>query len=295
MSAASVADRLTDHGIELRHDGAGTQRLPCPACGRGPRDSALAITVNPDGTVVWVCHRCGFKGCARERTESITKPPSRPLPRRAEPERHERLTERASALWAACVPITGGTVAAKYLEFRGCALPPVDSDLRMHADVLHWPTQQRFPALIGLITDAVTCTPLSLHFTFLKPDGMGKAGTACDKLLLPKHRKSGGVIRLWPDDAVTDGLGIAEGIETALSVAHAFTPVWACVDAANLGSFPVLPGIECLTIFCDHDESKIGERHAKACAERWHAAGREVFLCTPRAPGDWNDRARETA
>ena len=33
-------------------------------------------------------------------------------------------------------------------------------------------------------------------------------------MLCKGHRKAGGVIRLWPDDEVTDGLAVAEGIET---------------------------------------------------------------------------------
>ena len=92
MSAATIADRLRDQGIELRHDREGTQRLPCPYCDKGPRDSALAITRDPSGAV-WICHRCGFKGSARDRRESIVRPP----PQR--PKRDTRLY--AASLWLA--------------------------------------------------------------------------------------------------------------------------------------------------------------------------------------------------
>jgi hypothetical protein len=137
--------------------------------------------------------------------------------------------------------------------------------------------------MLARITDAVTGEPISLHFTRLAADGRGKAGTDRDKLLLKGHRKAGGVIRLWSDDDVTHGLAIAEGIESALAAAHVFTPVWACVDAGNLAAFDVLPGVECLTIFADHDE--VGLKAAKASGQRWADAGREVHLVTPVKPG----------
>lgn len=146
------------------------------------------------------------------------------------------------------------------------------------------------PALVGLVTDIETRKPISLHQTWIQRDGT-KAPVTPSRLLLGGHRKTGGVIRLWPDDAVSTGLAIAEGVETALSLAHAFQPVWACIDAGNLSQFPVLPGIECLTIAVDHDPAGILAAHA--CADRWTSAGREVRLVmadTPKA--DLNDLAR---
>ena len=50
------------------------------------------------------------------------------------------------------------------------------------------------------------------------------AGVSPPRMLLGKHRKAGGVIRLWPDDSVTSGLAVAEEIETALTVATVFKP-----------------------------------------------------------------------
>lgn len=91
------------------------------------------------------------------------------------------------------------------------------------------------------------------------------------------------MIRLWSDEAVTHGLAIAEGIESALAAAHLFTPVWAAVDADNLAQLPALCGIEALTIFADHD--KAGMKGAATCAQRWREAGREVRVLRARAAG----------
>ena len=283
-------NRLADHRIELRHDREGTQRLPCPECEKGARDTALAVTIDHDGAV-WQCFRCGFKGAVRDRVESITRPTERPPVKRPEPERHETLAPRWRAFWHECMPVTGDCVAGRYLRNRECVIPPKDGDLRWHPDTWHWPTQLRIPAMVGLITDAVTCELLSLHFTYLKSDGTGKADVDRAKLLLPKHRKSGGVIRLWPDEGVTYSIGLAEGIESALSLAHSHAPVWCCVDAGNLAALPVLSGIATAVVAVDYD--KAGLIAYQAFATRWTSAGKEVRMVLPSEPGlDINDEAR---
>ena len=280
---------LTERGIALRHTREGTQRLACPECDRGPRDDTLAVTLK-DGGAVWLCHRCGFKGAARGGRESFTGSTQTRLVKGAELQRYETLASRWRKFWREFAPICEHSLGARYLQHRGCVLPPLDGDLRWHPKCWHWPTRQHLPAMVALITDSVTCAPLSLHFTFLKPDGSGKADVERERLLLPKHRKAGGVIRLWADDAVTYSIALAEGIETALSVAHAFTPVWSCIDAGNLAAFPVLAGIESLVIAADADA--VGMKAAADCSARWAKEGRQVAIASPEAGRDWNDEAR---
>ena len=259
-----------------------TTRAPCPVCDRGPKDTALAITTDERG-VVEFCHRCGYT-----KAENFERRPLEPI--RTAPKSTEPLewSDRAEAIWRRTKPLRG-TVGQIYLEHRGCVLPPQDSDLRF------LPASDKYPpSLCARVTDAVTNAPLSLHFTRLARDGRGKAGTDCDKMLLGGHRKKGGVIRLWPDEAVTCGLALAEGIESALAAAHLHTPVWACVDAGNLGQFPVLAGIDALTIFADNDPA--GLKAARECARRWADAGREARIRAPRAAGaDAADVAKEVA
>jgi phage/plasmid primase-like uncharacterized protein len=167
---------------------------------------------------------------------------------------------------------------------------PEDGHLRYHAELKHPPSGAVAPAMVALVTDAVTGEEITLHRTWIRGDGT-KAPLDPPRMLLGGHRKAGGVIRLWPDEAVTTALGIAEGIETALSLAHAFRPVWACIDAGNLAAFPMLDGIESLTIAADNDAAGIAA--AEACAARWTAAGREVRIVMPEKAGtDLNDLAR---
>ena len=85
---------------------------------------------------------------------------------------------------------------------------------------------------------------------------------------------------------------IAEGIESALSLAHGYTPVWATIDAGHLAKFPVLGGIEVLVIGQDNDLA--GIKAASQCAARWVAAGRKVHI-TQQTSNDVNDELKEAA
>jgi hypothetical protein len=138
------------------------------------------------------------------------------------------------------------------------------------------------------VTDVLSGAAISLHTTWLAPDGSGKAPIERPRLLAQGCRKAGGVVRLFPDEDVNTGLCIAEGIETAMVAARGFAPAWATIDAGNLATFPVLDGIESLTVAVDHD--KAGLVAFNAVAARWLAAGREVRQWQPPEHGmDLND------
>ena len=204
----------------------------------------------------------------------------------------DTLSEHGRKLWRECRPMAG-TIGAAYLAARRCTLPPEDGALRFHPARKHPMGDHIGPALVALVTDATTGEPMSLHTTFICADGTKPAhlpGPA--RLMLGRHRKAGGVIRLWPDEAVTTGLGIGEGVETCLSLAHAFRPVWSLIDAGNLRAFPVLAGVESLLIAADHDPA--GLAAARECAARWCAAGRTASLVmAPAAGADLNDELKK--
>jgi len=258
----------------------GNHRLSCPSCARGERDKTLGLTVNPDGSSIAHCFRCGLI----ERTGKPTVYQPRPA---APVIKHTSLSAWGRQLWAECNPISG--IAESYLQARRCAIPPADGDLRWHPALKH-PSGHVGPAMVGLITHVVTCEPLSLHRTWIT--STGKADVQPVKLMLKGHQTRDGVIRLWPDEAVTYGLGIAEGVETALSLAHVFRPAWALIDAGHLAKFAPLPGIESLTIAADADQ--VGIQAAQACAAAWTTAGKEVFV-RAAAVGDLNDATEVAA
>jgi hypothetical protein len=248
-----------------------TVRGACPVCDRGPRDTALAITTDERGTVAY-CHRCGYVA-----TETLQRRPIEPTRTTASTEPLE-WSNTAERIWRRTQGLAG-TLGEVYLRFRGCVLPPRDSALRYLSASDTYP-----PSLCAAVSDVRTAHPITLHFTRLAPDGRGKAGTDCDKLLLAGHRKRRGCIRLWPNEDVESHLTLAEGIESALAAAHAYTPVWSTVDASNLACFPVLQGIDSLTIVADHDH--VGIAAAQTCAQRWREAEHVVRVLRPRTPGE---------
>jgi hypothetical protein len=294
MHSQDPAVSFADVAAHLKLRASGRHwRGDCPVCGR----EAFAFTHNRGKPLV-MC----FAGCdRRDLLEAIRKLPpfagerdwlkgtrkrsvtSDPLPVSDATD----WSAQAALIWSQGVALHN-TPVETYLAARGCMFPTTH-DIRFlpaHSHGIH-------PCMMARVTDAVTAQPITLHFTRLNGDGTGKAEVDRPKLLLGRHRKKWGVIRLVEDAAVTTGLGLAEGIETALSVmVGGWSPLWATVDAGNMADFPVLEGIECLTLFADNDARGTGLHAAEHCAERWRAAGREVGIVIPDKPGsDWNDAA----
>ena len=280
---------LSDVGIRLKQWSVGEHRTACPECAETkarPRDDALAVKIDDLGAV-WTCHRCGWKGAVGPVRSSTAYACTHASPA-AEPQRLVNGLAEALALFRAAQPVTPGTAAADYLEARGCALPHADGDLRFLERHRH-PSSHVGPALVALVTDAVTVEPMTVHRTWIRSDGT-KAPVEKPRLLWPGLPKLGGVVRLWPDSEVTMGLCVAEGIETALTAARAFGHAWSCIDAGNVAALPVLAGIEALTIVADHDPAGLAARDT--CTKRWLAAGVEVHHWTaPNKGADLNDFA----
>jgi Toprim domain len=177
-----------------------------------------------------------------------------------------------------------GSPIETWLRVRGISLDSADFE-RLP---LRWAPRcplgrDTAPAMVALMTDALTAEPSGLHRTFLISDGSAKAFGKKSRTMLGKA----GVIRLSPDEAVSTGLGICEGIETGLALmAIGWYPIWAAGSVGALARFPLLRGIECLTVFADAKVQEV--EGARACAARWAAAGREAIVRIP-AGGDWND------
>jgi hypothetical protein len=249
----------------------------------------MGVTVTHEGAVAH-CFRCNHVEHHRDRRSTYR--PGTPLIRPLAAPKHETLSSYGRELWSACKAISGP--ARAYLEGRHCVIPPEDGDLRWHPALLHRPSGYIGPALVGLITDVLTREPLSLHRTWLLTDGSDKANIEPSRLLLGGHRKQGGCIRLWPDEAITTSLGTADGIESALTLAHVHKPVISMVDAGNLAQLPVMAGVEHLLIAIDNDPA--GIEAARACAARWQAAGASVSKIQARAhKADINDIIKEAA
>jgi hypothetical protein len=296
-----TARALEERGIRLKRYQSGEHRAGCPECDRGPKDDALAVRIDAEGAI-WLCHRCGWSGGVRNGQEQPQSSQHGDNSRGVEHQQHVTLSPWGLDLWNACSRLLPGTPAGNYLDHRCCIVPP--GDLRWHPDLLDRVSGYRGPALIGLVTDALTCEPINLHRTWLAPGGRDKAALEKPRRLLKGHR-SGGVVRLWPDEEVTLGLVVGEGLESCLAAAlDGLTPVWATISASNLAAFPVLHGIEGITILCDHDRpnAKTGRRAGHEATleliRRYSEAGfdpkRDVRVIMPPTEGeDVNDLVRK--
>jgi hypothetical protein len=216
-------------------------------------------------------------------TAPLRASPARPAAARSRVQAASPTLALAWRVWGEGAP-PHGTLAERYLARRGLTLP-ADAPARFHGACPRGKTE-RHPALLWLLTDPVTGEPVGVQRVFLTAQGDKAPGVA--------RMVAGGmgVIRLVPDEDVTTGLGIAEGAETGLSVMQRFgwRPVWAAVSAGGVAAFPVLSGIEAITIWADSDDP--GLNAAQACAVRWQDANREALIRKPPA-GDFNDAIRE--
>lgn len=194
---------------------------------------------------------------------------------------------RALVLWQEAVSIVE-TVVIRYVARRRIlnqALAIDNTVLRFHPSCPFGAV--RYPCLLALMRDVRTNEPCAIQRTALT-----KAGDKIDRMTLgPKSRAA---IKLSADEDVTMGLTVGEGLETVLSAMQLdFGPAWAVGDAGNVRTFPVLSGVECLTIIVDNDYGGTGQRAALECSSRWTSAGREVFRIIPDRRGeDINDVVR---
>jgi putative DNA primase/helicase len=273
------------------------QEVRCPGPGHSSRDDSLAVALapgSPDGFVVHSHAGDDWRECkayVRQRlglpAEIRSVAAEKPVALQTLRDRHQHTgrtnSRRAADLWAAASSLPNTPVEDYFRRrFAGHGVPQVV----LEGGALRWHAGERAAGAIGamlaLMTDPITREPTGVHRTYLDPDFK----RIMRMMLGPK-----GIVRLWPDEAVTMGLAIGEGIESTLAGAMLTerVPAWAGLDAGQLARFPVLSGVECLTIFVDHDLSLTGQKAADLCAARWTGAGRQVALLTPKRPADFND------
>jgi len=273
------------------------QQVVAPGPGHSKHDRSMAVFLdsnNPDGFRVHSFSGDDWKTCRDYVKQRLGLPdapsrPFRPVIVEPKPERDDsNRTAFALSIWKEGRTIAGTAVQA-YLGSRGIDLARLPEGL---GEALRWhpacPWENgKHGAMVALMTDARTCEPKAVHRTAITSQGQ-KIGK---KMIGPA---GGCVVRLWPDEAVTQGLVLGEGIETTLAAATrldglkgtALTPAWAACSAVGMAKFPVLPGVEALTLLVDNDKSGAGQRAALECAGRWTMAGKEVTTLMPPNEGE---------
>jgi hypothetical protein len=270
----------------------------CPA--HADRSPSLSIGDGDRGKVLVKCHAgCDqshviaalrrldlWPGHAEQPTEAEQEAQRRrDEARERERRRRDAFVERTwQETWRTAVPARGSPIE-RWLKERG--IDPARLDLDRLP--LRWAprcplAKGTAPAMLAMMTDPMTNEEVGVHRTFLTADGKAKAFGENSRRIVGHA----GIIRLSADEDVAEGLGISEGIENGLAVmAAGWQPIWACGSLGMLTAFPVLPGIEWLTIFADPKPHEI--EGARTCATRWSAAGREAVVRMPGLRGDWND------
>ena len=268
---------------------------PCPMC--GGRDRFRFDDKEGRGT--YFCSGCGA-GDGAQLAMSITGLSFRDVAREVEriagtvrpsAARSERTDEdKLSALRRAfkeSKPMQRGDEAYQYLAGRGLRLYDLPESVRLHPSMAYWDggaVLGKFATMLATVTDAAG-RAVSLHRTYLQ-DGR-KAPVPSAKKLMEGLPLAGAAVRLTP---ISQTLGIAEGIETALAASELFeVPTWSCISTSGIESFEPPEGVEHVIVFADHDANFAGQAAAYRAAHRLALRGIEVEVCIPPTSGDWLD------
>ncbi len=293
MKAQNMTKVLGGHW----HGSYGTAR--CPA--HGDHEPSLSLRAGGDGEPVFNC----FAGCdwrdikdvlrargllpergngraapaLRRRTPGVPK--SQPV--EVDVDQQQRM-EFACRKWHEAVPLMGspadGYLRERALEPGPDGWPP---SLRYHPALKHGPTGLVFRAMVAAVTHWPSRDVTAVHRTFLKVGGNGKAPVSTPKMAIGAI--GAGAVRLA---SAQPALGIAEGIETALSAMQLFEiPVWAALGS-RMDRVTLPEQVVEIHIFGDNGGP--GHEAAEKAAHVFTRQGRRVALRFPPLEyGDWND------
>lgn len=284
MAGQSEARALTEQlGGAWRGD-YGT--AACPVCQpeRRADQVALVVSTGNGGRLLLHCHKtgCGFRDILAAARRGTVRPGTHgegPSGKGREVTARQK-SDIAFRLWRDAIPIPG-TPAEAYIRGRAitCDLPPT---LRFHPACSH-PCGQRLPAMLALIEGV---DDFGVHRTFLRNDGRGKATVTPDKAML--GAAAGGGVRLSEGGST---LAVAEGVETALSLASGLLPgpvtVWAALSSGGMRGLRLPARAGRLIVATDGDEP--GRAAGHSLTERAAALGWAVSLLPAPDGRDWAD------
>ncbi|MEQ1550129.1 toprim domain-containing protein [Sphingorhabdus sp.] len=196
--------------------------------------------------------------------------------------REEIADRNALRLWRDAA-ILADSPAARYLAGR--AITTSSPDLRFHPRMPLGPKGAvRFlPAMVAAVRNDAGV--LALHRTFLDPASRGLAPFDQPKRALGSL--GAGAVRLAFPRA--GRLGLAEGIETALSAMQLFgIPCWATLGNERFGLVTIPESVCELHLFVDNDAG--GLLADERAREAYACEGRRIVTRRPeRTDDDWND------
>lgn len=275
---------------------------PCPMCGGKDRFRFD----NLDGRGTFFCSQCGngdgiklvmlflslpFKDAAKRVDQHIGEAVSY-TPKGLPTANDETKRQEMRALWERSKPITSTDAAGLYLNSR-TGLTKFPSALRFVADERYVEAGKRpsfHPAMVAKVDPSDEAAAQgerpAIHRTYLAHHG-DKADVGTPRKMMGTM-PTGAAVRLAPAGEV---LGIAEGIETAISAQILFNvPTWAALTADLLEKWTPPACVRSVFIFGDHDASYTGQTATFALAKRLTMKGIEIIVHLAPAMGqDWND------
>lgn len=270
---------------------------PCPVCGGKDRFRFD----DKDGRGTFFCSHCGagdgaklvmltrgvdFKAAAKLVREVL---PGAAIGCGVRRERSPAIKRQTlKTIWSNSQPVVAGDPVHTYLERRG--IRAVSPMLRYARAQPYFEDGRRVGVYEAMVAPVhgPDGKGRTLHLTYLQ-DAKKAPVTASRKTMGCVAPLTGSAIRLAD---VADGtLGVAEGIETALSAAQMFgIPTWATRDAGSMKTFEWPEEVRHLVVFGDNDVSYTGQEAAYALAHRAQGKGLTVEVKIPRDEGmDWND------
>jgi len=191
----------------------------------------------------------------------------------------------ARRLWHSATAISDGP-AEEYLAQRG--ILRASDQLRYLERTPLGPrgAVQFLPAMLAAVTTDIGI--IAVHRTFL--DAPSAKLAAFDRPKRALGSLGCGAVRLAPPAA--GRLGLAEGIESALSVTQMFgVPCWATLGNERFGLVAIPESVRELHLFIDNDPA--GELADQRARKAYSASGRVIRSRAPAASGfDWNDELK---
>lgn len=288
MPQSHQSERLERRAREIVDSLGGTWRRSrgmcrCPA--HDDRTPSLSVSVGRHAILL----HC-FAGCANDeviaalarrgvRPRELFDGSGGPLP---EQPRQEAADRNACRLWRGAGPLSG-TPADLYLKKRG--LTQCSSDLRFHPRTPLGPRGAvRFlPAMLAAVRTDLGV--IAVHRTFL--DNRTARLASFDRPKRALGSLQNGAVRLAGPQA--GRLGLAEGIETALSAMQLFgVPCWATLGNERFGLVTIPQSVCELHLFVDNDAG--GDLAEERANEAYACDGRRIVATRPaNLDEDWND------
>lgn len=190
----------------------------------------------------------------------------------------------ALRLWNESKPV-GGTLAESYLRARGLA-PPFPRSLRFNPSTIlgSGADKKIMPAMIAAVETDLGL--VAIQRTFLDPLDILRKPILKPKVSLGLLGSA--AIRLA---AANDELGLAEGIEDALSAMAWFgTPTWALGGVERLAFVAIPEKVRRVIVYADR--GRAAERLLTKARDHLTGNDRELVVRVPEYHDDWNDAWR---